>query len=87
MEIAKISLCQLLILVLMFEIVSAIISGFGAEAKQDAWITAIPGMLKWEPCTVLRVVRFYIQIPILFIIPLILLYVGWIQEKKLKSAL
>jgi spore germination protein KB len=45
LEKAKISPRQLLILVLMFEIVSAIISGFGAEAKQDAWITAILGML------------------------------------------
>ncbi|WP_339320100.1 endospore germination permease [Paenibacillus sp. FSL R10-2734] len=45
MEKAKISPRQLLILVFMFEIVSAIISGFGAEAKQDAWITAIIGML------------------------------------------
>ncbi|WP_340003953.1 endospore germination permease [Paenibacillus sp. FSL K6-0276] len=45
MEKAKISTRQLLILVLIFETVSAIISGFGAEAKQDAWITAIIGML------------------------------------------
>lgn len=45
MEKAKISPRQLFILVLMFEIVSAIISGYGAEAKQDAWITAILGML------------------------------------------
>lgn len=45
LEKAKINPRQLLILVLMFEIVSAIISGFGAEAKQDAWITAVLGML------------------------------------------
>lgn len=37
--------------------------------------------------TGLRVVRFYVQIPMLFIIPLILLVMGWLQEKKkLKSA-
>lgn len=45
MEKAKISPRQLFILVLMFEIVSAIITGFSEEAKQDAWITAILGML------------------------------------------
>lgn len=32
-----------------------------------------------------RIVRYYVQIPILVIFPLILLLVGWIQEKK-KSA-
>ncbi|MGO4274160.1 GerAB/ArcD/ProY family transporter, partial [Paenibacillus sp. TAF58] len=41
----KISIKQLFLLMLAFEIGSAIIFSLGAEAKQDAWLTVLVGMV------------------------------------------
>ncbi|MFL6558212.1 MAG: GerAB/ArcD/ProY family transporter, partial [Bacillus sp. (in: firmicutes)] len=45
MEKAKISGSQLFVLVILFEMGSAILFGLGAEAKQDAWIAVLLGLI------------------------------------------
>lgn len=45
MEKAKINPTQLFVLVVLFEMGSSILVGLGAEAKQDAWITILLGMI------------------------------------------
>lgn len=45
LEKAKISVHQLYVLVVFYVVVSAIIIAFGVENKQDAWMTALTGML------------------------------------------
>ncbi|XJZ28856.1 GerAB/ArcD/ProY family transporter [Bacillota bacterium Lsc_1132] len=45
MEKAKISAIQLFVLVVLFEMGSSILVGVGADAKQDAWITILLGMV------------------------------------------
>jgi spore germination protein KB len=45
MEKAKISGSQLFVLVTLFEMGSAILFGLGAEAKQDAWIAVLLGLI------------------------------------------
>ncbi|MEH6908147.1 GerAB/ArcD/ProY family transporter [Neobacillus drentensis] len=45
MEKAKISGYQLFVLVTLFEMGSAILFGLGAEAKQDAWIAVLLGLI------------------------------------------
>jgi len=44
MEKVKISQNQLLFLIILFELGSAIVIGYGMEAKQDAWIAALVAM-------------------------------------------
>ncbi|WP_160718992.1 GerAB/ArcD/ProY family transporter [Bacillus sp. USDA818B3_A] len=45
MESAKIKAFQLFVLVVLFEMGSAILVGLGAQAKQDAWITVLIGLM------------------------------------------
>src|SRR3954469_22240378 len=44
MESAKIKAYQLFVLIVLFEMGSAILIGLGAGAKQDAWITILLGL-------------------------------------------
>ena len=44
MEKAKISATQLFVLVVLFEMGSAILVGIASDAKQDAWIAILLGL-------------------------------------------
>lgn len=65
MESAKIKASQMFVLIVLFEMGSAILFGIGAQAKQDAWISVIMGLaggmlLFW---VYYRLYQFYPDLP------------------------
>ncbi|WP_134704869.1 GerAB/ArcD/ProY family transporter [Ammoniphilus sp. YIM 78166] len=80
MEKAKISSSQLFILIFLFELGSAIVVGLGLQAKQDAWLAILLGMLGGLVLFLIYIYLFYQfpNLPLTSYIPKVLgKYVGY----------
>lgn len=74
MEKAKISVHQLFVMLIFFELVSTIVVGFGAEMKQDAWISVLLGMCAGLGLFLIyyRLFTYYPEVPLTESVQLIL---------------
>jgi spore germination protein KB len=93
----KINAFQLFVLIVLFELGSAIVVGLGMQAKQDAWLAILIGMagglvvLSASLMNAnnfpqhleigLKIVPYYLHLPLQTFIPLLLFVIVWTRKR------